>query len=700
MTTYGTAVKDHPGEGTVMLNPSEWPLLSGSQAQLTPRLKESMEEVKSSPERKSPPTMTASNAPTKMTSTVGKFTKNPTHEANKGRRTPYPIFAKQVSRRNNKSEKNSKNLPSPSNSKSSTTMAMETVTEAESIKEDKVNSTATGGSTVDSMGNSRTMAPLPAPTAAEGNNSMKKINSTMVLAPVDNSTSGGQDKLELTADSTTMVLAPVVYGAEEPAPVVPAPMEGGMMVSLSVPEMEMATEAESIKEDSTVDSMGTNSNNNSMTMVVPGPAAHGESPAPMEGIMGQEEEGWNKVKPSKKKQNKVKWSKKRQKKLTFGKTPREPASAASKSGPMDADPQGIDSGTGGGNRPTEVDPTQGTDDITSAGNNSNKTVTMVTPPQEATKKRKSLEDDKEEGQEEGAVGMEVEEEKTTERGTPKQPPKSVKQTSEKFISIRQTKAMSQWYLACISNKIVQGLDRDVNLTEEDLKPGSEFYGWFQWACDYSTRDKVGDDKKTVLRDPNHWFQTLTKVPNGDDLRKSEDPAKRKAARNVLEVGIDLAWSPMELFKDQFVCDNRKFGLDPSEETAELVAARAAAYKFFGPVYQYKADLKSNGEVGVPVKVMRKVNAPKNSRRVDLAVNPDEAVTVAKRKALEDAEAAQSTWLERSSLGTIRSMVLTCGLSTCWKGRSICSVARSAVSSLLDACKTASISSIPSVPESL
>jgi hypothetical protein len=35
----------------------------------------------------------------------------------------------------------------------------------------------------------------------------------------------------------------------------------------------------------------------------------------MEGIMGQEEEGWNKVKPSKKKQNKVKWSKKRQKKL-------------------------------------------------------------------------------------------------------------------------------------------------------------------------------------------------------------------------------------------------------------------------------------------------------------------------------------------------------------------------------------------------
>jgi hypothetical protein len=266
--------------------------------------------------------------------------------------------------------------------------------------------------------------------------------------------------------------------------------------------------------------------------------------------------------------------------------------------------------------------------------------TVVTPPQGATKKRKSLEDDKEDGQEEGAVGMEVEEEKTMERGTPKQPPKSVKQTSEKFISIRQTKAMSQWYLACISNKSVQGLDRDVNLTEEDLKPGSEFYGRFQWACDYSTRDKVGDDKKTVLRDPNHWFQTLTKVPNGDDLRKSEDPAKRKAARNVLEVGIDLARSPMELFKDQFVCDNRKFGLDPSEETAELVAARAAAYKFFGPVYQYKADLKSNGEVGVPVKVMRKVNAPKNSRRVDLAVNPDEAVTAAKRKALEDAEAAQ------------------------------------------------------------
>jgi hypothetical protein len=346
-------------------------------------------------------------------------------------------------------------------------------------------------------------------------------------------------------------------------------------------------------------------------------------PAPAAGMKAQEddksgEDDWHKVKPSKKKQHKVKWSKKDQKKLSFKNIPRE----SSKSGSM------------------EVDPTQGTDGNTNAGNNSNKTATMVTPPQEATKKRKSLEDDKEEGQGKGVADMEVEEEKTMERGTPKQPPKSVKQTSEKFISIRQTKAMSQWYLACISNKIVQGLDRDVNLTEEDLKPGSEFYGRFQWACDYSTRDKVGDDKKTVLRDPNHWFQTLTKVPNGDDLRKSEDPAKRKAARNVLEVGIDLARSPMELFKDQFVCDNRKFGLDPSEETAELVAARAAAYKFFGPVYQYKADLKSNGEVGVPVKVMRKVNAPKNSRRVDLAVNPDEAVTAAKRKALEDAEAAQ------------------------------------------------------------
>jgi hypothetical protein len=84
------------------------------------------------------------------------------------------------------------------------------------------------------------------------------------------------------------------------------------------------------------------------------------------------EDDWHKVKPSKKKQNKVKWSKKRQKKLTFGKIPREPASAASKSGPMDADPQGTNSGTGGGNRPT-------------------KTATMVTPPQGATKKRKSLE---------------------------------------------------------------------------------------------------------------------------------------------------------------------------------------------------------------------------------------------------------------------------------------------------------------------
>jgi hypothetical protein len=281
----------------------------------------------------------------------------------------------------------------------------------------------------------------------------------------------------------------------------------------------------------------TEKTNNSSTMVLVPVQAPTSLP---EGTNGKDD--WHKVKPHKKKQ---------QRKLTFKKTPpRE----ASKSGPMEVD-QSVKDSTGGGNSPT-------------------KTVTMVTPPQGVTKKRKSLEDDKEDGQEEGAVGMEVEEEKTMERGAPKQPPKSVKQTSEKFISIRQTKAMSQWYLACISNKSVQGLDRDVNLTEEDLKPGSEFYGRFQWACDYSTRDKVGDDKKTVLHDPNHWFQTLTKVPNGDDLRKSEDPAKRKAARNVLEVGINLARSPMELFKDQFVCNNRKFGLDPSEETAELVAARA------------------------------------------------------------------------------------------------------------------------------
>jgi hypothetical protein len=154
------------------------------------------------------------------------------------------------------------------------------------------------------------------------------------------------------------------------------------------------------------------------------------------------------------------------------------------------------------------------------------------------------------------------------------------------------------------------------------------------------KGKVGDDKKTVLRDPNYWLQMLKKVPNSDDLRKSEDPAMRKVARNFLEVGIDLARSPMELFKDQFVCDNCKFGLDPLEEMVELVAARAAVYRFFGPVYLYKADLKSNGEMGAPVKIMRKVNAPKNSRKLDLAVNPDEAVAAAKRKALEDAEAAQ------------------------------------------------------------
>jgi hypothetical protein len=55
-----------------------------------------------------------------------------------------------------------------------------------------------------------------------------------------------------------------------------------------------------------------------------------------EGNHGSNRRQWHKVKPSKKK-HKVKPSKKQQKKLTFKKTPRE----ASKSGPMEVDPQGI-----------------------------------------------------------------------------------------------------------------------------------------------------------------------------------------------------------------------------------------------------------------------------------------------------------------------------------------------------------------------
>jgi hypothetical protein len=101
--------------------------------------------------------------------------------------------------------------------------------------------------------------------------------------------------------------------------------------------------------------------------------------------------------------------------------------------------------------------------------------------------------------------------------------------------------------------------------------------------------------------------------------------------NFLEVGIDLTRSPMELFKDQFVCNNCRFGLNPLEEMAELVAAWVAAYRFFGPIYLYKADLKSNGKMGAPVKIMHKVNAPKNSRKLDLAINPDEAVAAAKQR---------------------------------------------------------------------
>jgi hypothetical protein len=62
----------------------------------------------------------------------------------------------------------------------------------------------------------------------------------------------------------------------------------GQPTAAEVPTMAIAMEAESIKEEDKA-----------------AKANHGESPAPMEGIMGQEEEGWNKVKPSKKKQNKV-----------------------------------------------------------------------------------------------------------------------------------------------------------------------------------------------------------------------------------------------------------------------------------------------------------------------------------------------------------------------------------------------------------
>jgi hypothetical protein len=230
------------------------------------------------------------------------------------------------------------------------------------------------------------MTPTP-----EGNNSTAMADRVQGTndksgwtADSSNSKSNNSNLAPNTDNSITMVLAPVVHGATEPASVVPDLMEG-MMVSLPVPAMETVTESDSpnypgpnsdnnsmtmvpapvvhgVTDTDMVKGLTAaeaakaaedgwnkvkpNSNNNSMTMVVPVPADHGESPAPMEGTMGQEGEGWTKVKPSKKK-HKVKPSKKQQKKLTFKKTPRE----ASKSGPMEVDPQGIDSGTGGGNIP-------------------------------------------------------------------------------------------------------------------------------------------------------------------------------------------------------------------------------------------------------------------------------------------------------------------------------------------------------------
>jgi hypothetical protein len=130
--------------------------------------------------------------------------------------------------------------------------------------------------------------------------------------------------------------------------------------------------------------------NNSSTMA-PVPVVHGEVGIREEKLEDNQDVGGKGMETAL--ATAVNSTKKKQKKLTFTKIPREPSAAASKSGPMEV-----------------VDPTQGID--SGAGGVKSTKTTVVTPPQGATKKRKSLEDDKEKGQGNGVVGMEVEEEKT------------------------------------------------------------------------------------------------------------------------------------------------------------------------------------------------------------------------------------------------------------------------------------------------
>jgi hypothetical protein len=172
-------------------------------------------------------------------------------------------------------------------------------TEAASIKEDKVNSTAMGAVSEDATSEKNSGA----------SNSKNSINSS-TMAPAQGMDARAEDRGQ---DSSLKLSV----------------LEKGKMINSNTTEGDNSTAM-------AVDSMGNlnlhpPNSNNSRTM----------APLPAVGKAQEDDksgkEDWHKVKPSKKK-HKVKPSKKQQKKLTFKKTPRE----ASKSGPMEADPQGID----------------------------------------------------------------------------------------------------------------------------------------------------------------------------------------------------------------------------------------------------------------------------------------------------------------------------------------------------------------------
>jgi hypothetical protein len=226
------------------MNPSEWPPLTKG------NMTSSLVHVGLTTEEATRASALMMMAPTTLT--AGKFTKNPSHDANKGRRTLYSIFAKHVStnRRNNKSEKISKKSPltmvpllagkggNPNNA----TIMVSPPTQGISSKGDKEaseggfsegdNGVKIGGST--SGANNSTMVPLVPVIISQGRNTSGCSNgigreavkalatNSKFLVPASSSNSSGSNIgsnfSELTGNpnnSMAMVLMPPLAGNGE-----------------------------------------------------------------------------------------------------------------------------------------------------------------------------------------------------------------------------------------------------------------------------------------------------------------------------------------------------------------------------------------------------------------------------------------------------------------------------------------------------